>query len=214
MGAEPLLALLVGAELSGISEVRGRAVVIDRADIDTDQIIPAHWLRRIERTGYGAGLFEAWRRDPAFPLNDPRYAGAAILVAGANFGCGSSREHAAWALVEGGFRAIVAPSFADIFRANAIGHGLVPVALAPAIVERLMRAVERDPALKLRIDVADAAVDVPELDLHALFPLEPHARNRLVRGLDDIAVTLAHEDVIARYEAARPEWMPRVTYRR
>ena len=200
--------------MSGVAEVRGRALPIDRADIDTDQIIPAHWLRRVERTGYGAGLFEAWKRDPAFPLNDPRYAGAAILIAGANFGCGSSREHAAWALAEGGFRAIVAPSFADIFRANAIGHGLVPVALPAAVVERLMRAVEREPAIELRIDVADAAVDVAALELHALFPLEPHARNRLVQGLDDIAITMAHEDAIARYEAARAEWLPRVTYRR
>ena len=200
--------------MSGVTEVRGRAAVIDRADIDTDQIIPAHWLRRIERTGYGAGLFEAWKRDPAFSLNDPRYAGASILIAGANFGCGSSREHAAWALAEGGFRAIVAPSFADIFRANAIGHGLVPVAPTAAVVERLMRAIERDPQVELRIDVANAAIDVPALELHAIFPLEEHARNRLVQGLDDIAVTMTHEDAIARYEAARPEWLPRVTYRR
>jgi 3-isopropylmalate/(R)-2-methylmalate dehydratase small subunit len=194
--------------------VRGRAAVIDRADIDTDQIIPAHWLRRIERTGYGAGLFEAWKRDPSFSLNDPRYAGATVLIAGANFGCGSSREHAAWALAEGGFRGIIAPSFADIFRSNAIGQGLVPAALPAALVERLMRAVERDPALEVRIDVAHAAIDVPVLELHAFFPLEEHARNRIVLGLDDIAITLAHEDAIARYEAARPEWLPRVTYRR
>jgi 3-isopropylmalate/(R)-2-methylmalate dehydratase small subunit len=197
-----------------VTEVRGRAAVIDRADIDTDQIIPAHWLRRIERTGYGAGLFEAWKRDPAFALNDPRYAGASILIAGANFGCGSSREHAAWALAEGGFRAIIAPSFADIFRANAIGQGLLPVAQPAAIVDRLMRAVEQDPSLELRIDVAHAAIDVPALELHAFFPLEEHARNRLVQGLDDIAITMAHEDSIRRHEAARPEWMPRVTYRR
>ena len=198
----------------GVAEVRGRAAVVDRADIDTDQIIPAHWLRRIERTGYGAGLFEAWKRDPSFSLNDPRYADAAILIAGANFGCGSSREHAAWALAEGGFRAIVAPSFGDIFRANAIGHGLLPVALPAAVVERLMRAVERDPQIELRIDVAHAAIDVPALELHAFFPLEEHARNRIVNGLDDIAITMAHEEAIARHEAARPEWLPRVTYRR
>ena len=200
--------------MSGVTEVRGTAAVIDRADIDTDQIIPAHWLRRIERTGYGAGLFEAWKRDPSFSLNDPRYAGATVLIAGANFGCGSSREHAAWALAEGGFRAIIAPSFADIFRSNAIGQGLVPVALPGALVERLMRAVEGDPSLEVRIDVAHAAIDVPALELHAFFPLEEHARNRIVLGLDDIAITLAHEDAIARHEGARPEWLPRVTYRR
>jgi 3-isopropylmalate/(R)-2-methylmalate dehydratase small subunit len=196
-----------------VNEVRGRAVALDRADVDTDQIIPAQWLRRIERTGYGAGLFEAWRRDPAFPLNDPRYAGATVLIAGANFGCGSSREHAAWALAEYGFRAIVAPSFADIFRANAIGSGIVPVALRAELVARLMRAVERDPTTDLRIDVAAATIDAPAIEFHALFPLEPHARDRLVFGLDDIAVTLGHEDVIRRHEDRRPLWLPRVNYR-
>jgi 3-isopropylmalate/(R)-2-methylmalate dehydratase small subunit len=193
--------------------VRGRAVVIDRADIDTDQIIPARWLRRIERTGYGAGLFEAWRRDPSFPLDDPRYAGATVLVAGANFGCGSSREHAAWALAEHGFRAIVAPSFADIFRANAIGSGIVPVALPAALVTRLARAVEGDPALDVRIDVAQTAIDVPALDLHALFPLDAHAQRRLTLGLDEIDATLEHEDAIAAFESHRAEWLPRVNYR-
>ena len=196
-----------------MNEVRGRAVAIDRADIDTDSIIPAYWLRRIERTGYGAGLFEAWRRDPSFPLNDPRYAGASVLIAGANFGCGSSREHAAWALAEGGFHAIVAPSFADIFRANAIGSSIVPVSLPSDVVTRLMRAVERDPATEFRIDVGAGTIDVPAVELHALFPLERQARDRLMLGLDDIAVTLAHEDAIRRHEERRPAWLPSVTYR-
>jgi 3-isopropylmalate/(R)-2-methylmalate dehydratase small subunit len=194
-------------------EVRGRAVVIDRADIDTDQIIPARWLRRVERTGYAAGLFEAWRRDPAFPLNDARYAGASILIAGANFGCGSSREHAAWALAEHGFRAIVAPSFADIFRANAIGSGIVPVALAAPVVSRLARAVERDPSLEIRIDIAQSSIDGAAIDLHALFVLDTHARRRLIEGLDEIDATLEDEPAIASFEARRPEWLPRVTYR-
>jgi 3-isopropylmalate/(R)-2-methylmalate dehydratase small subunit len=198
----------------GVREVRGRAVVIDRADIDTDQIIPAHWLRRIERTGYGAGLFEAWRRDPAFPLNDPRSAGARILIAGANFGCGSSREHAAWALAEYGFNAVVASSFADIFRNNAIGTGVVPVALPGELVAKLMRAVECDPSTEVRVDVALSTIDVPSLDLHAIFPLDAHARTQLVGGLDAIAATLAHEDAIERYESCRAEWMPSMTYRR
>jgi 3-isopropylmalate/(R)-2-methylmalate dehydratase small subunit len=200
--------------MSGVQEVRGRAIPIDRADIDTDQIIPAHWLRRVERTGYGAGLFEAWRRDPAFPLNDARYAGASVLVAGPNFGCGSSREHAAWALAEYGFRAVIAPSFADIFRSNAIGSGIVPVALPQDIVARLARAVERDPSLEVRIDVAQASLDAPPLDLHVIFPLDAHTRTRLIEGLDDIAVTEAHEDAIRRHETRRPEWLPSVTYRR
>jgi 3-isopropylmalate/(R)-2-methylmalate dehydratase small subunit len=196
-----------------VKEIRGRAVVIDRADIDTDQIIPAQWLRRIERTGYGAGLFEAWRRDPSFPLNDTRYAGATILIAGANFGCGSSREHAAWALSEYGFQAVVAPSFGDIFRNNAIGTGLVPVALPQDVVTRLMRGVERDPSTELRIDIAAATLDAAALELHALFPLDPYTRTRLVEGLDDIAATLSHEDAIRRYEERRPVWMPSVSYR-
>ncbi len=196
-----------------MNEVRGRAVAIDRADIDTDQIIPAHWLRRIERTGYAAGLFEAWRRDVAFPLNDPRYAGAAVLITGSNFGCGSSREHAAWALAEYGFRAIVAPSFADIFRGNAIGSGIVPVALSAELVTRLMRAVQRDPATEVRIDVLSATIDTPAIDLHALFPLDAHARARLVSGLDEIAVTMSHDDAIRRHEERRPAWLPSVTYR-
>lgn len=199
--------------LTSTREVRGRGVVIDRADIDTDQIIPARWLRRVERNGYAAGLFEAWRRDPAFPLNDPRFAGATVLIAGANFGCGSSREHAAWALAEHGFRAIVAPSFADIFRANAIGSGIAPVALAAPVVTRLARAVEADPSLEVRIDVAEASVDVPAIELHAIFPLDAHARRRLVEGLDEIDATLESESAIAAFEARRPEWLPRVTYR-
>ena len=194
-------------------DVRGRGIVIDLADIDTDQIIPARWLRRVERTGYAAGLFEAWRRDPAFPLNDPRFAGATVLIAGANFGCGSSREHAAWALAEYGFRAIVAPSFADIFRANAIGSGITPVALAAPVVSRLARAVEADPSLEIRIDVAEASVEVPAIELHAIFPLDAHARRRLVEGLDEIDATLESESAITAFEARRPEWLPRVTYR-
>jgi 3-isopropylmalate/(R)-2-methylmalate dehydratase small subunit len=199
--------------MTGVREVLGRAVVIDRADIDTDQIIPAQWLRRVERTGYGAGLFEAWRRDPAFPLNDPRSEGAVVLIAGANFGCGSSREHAAWALAEYGFQAVVAPSFGDIFRSNAIGIGLLPVALPQDVVSRLMRGVERDPQVELRIDIAAATLDAPALELHAIFPLDPHTRTRLVEGLDDIAATLSHEDAIRRHEEGRPRWLPSVSYR-
>ena len=194
-------------------EVRGRAVVVDRADIDTDQIIPARWLRRIERTGYAAGLFEAWRRDPAFPLNDPRYAGASVLIAGRNFGCGSSREHAAWALAEYGFRAIVAPSFADIFRANAIGSGIVPVQLSESAASHLARAVESDPGLELRVNVAQRTIDVPALSMRALFPLDAHSQRRLTEGLDDVATTLEYEDAIAAFESHRAEWLPRVTYR-
>jgi 3-isopropylmalate/(R)-2-methylmalate dehydratase small subunit len=194
-------------------EVRGRAVVVDRADIDTDQIIPARWLRRVERTGYADGLFEAWRNDPAYPLNDPRYARATVLITGRNFGCGSSREHAAWALAEYGFRAIVAPSFADIFRANAIGSGIVPVVLPEQAAAHLARAIESDPELELCINVAQRTIDVPALSLRALFPLDAHSQRRLLEGLDDVATTLEHDDEIAAFESRRADWLPRVTYR-
>jgi 3-isopropylmalate/(R)-2-methylmalate dehydratase small subunit len=199
--------------VNAVREVVGRGLPIERDDIDTDSIIPAHWLRRTERTGYAAGLFEAWRRDPAFPLNDPRYAGASVLLAGANFGCGSSREHAAWALAEYGFRAVLAPSFADIFRANAVGNGLVPVALPRPVVSRIVDAVERDPATAIRVDVDALAVDVPSLDLHALFTLSPDMRTRLLEGLDEIEATVRHEGAIAAYESRRAPWLPRLDRR-
>jgi 3-isopropylmalate dehydratase small subunit len=132
-----------------VRRVTGRAMPLDRADVDTDQIIPAHWLRRVERTGYGAGLFEAWRRDPAFVMNDPRYSGATVLIAGANFGSGSSREHAVWALEEAGFRAVIAPRLADIFRSNCLKSGLVPVELDGDTVATLLRLVEGDPRAEI-----------------------------------------------------------------
>ena len=194
--------------MKAVRRVVGRAMPLDRASIDTDQIIPAHWLRSIERTGYGPALFEAWRRDPAFVLNDPRYRGASILITGPNFACGSSREHAAWALQENGFDAVIAPSFADIFRSNAAKNGLLAVELPAADVERLLRAVERDPTTEIAIDVE--ARTVVGAGVSAEFPLDDDVRRRLLAGLDDIAITLAHADDLARYEAARPRWRPRV----
>jgi len=190
--------------------VVGRAVPLDRENVDTDQIILAHWLKRVERTGYGAGLFEAWRKDPAFVLNDPRYAGASILIAGANFGSGSSREHAAWALAEAGFAAVVAPRLADIFRGNAIRNGIVPVELARETVTRLMRAAERDPRMEIAIDVERASVTAAAAGVLEDFPLDPHTRARLLEGLDDIALTLRHEAELTAYEARRAGWLPRV----
>jgi 3-isopropylmalate/(R)-2-methylmalate dehydratase small subunit len=191
-----------------VRRVTGRALPLDRADVDTDQIIPAHWLKRVERTGYGAGLFEAWRRDPSFVMNDPRYAGASILIAGANFGSGSSREHAVWALDESGFRAVIAPRLADIFRANCLKSGLVPVELAAATVETLLRRVERDPNAEITIDVERRTVEAP--GVRATFALDDHARTRLLEGLDDIAVTLTHADDITAYESSRATWLPSV----
>lgn len=191
-----------------VDRIVGRALPLGRADVDTDQIIPASYLKRLERTGYGDGLFAAWRKDPAFVLNDPRYAGAVVLVAGANFGCGSSREHAAWALRDAGFRAVVAPSFADIFRTNALRSGVVPVRLEPAQVDRLLRAVERDPSTEIEIDIAEARVRAAGIDV--ALDLDAFTRWRLTEGLDDIGLTLRHEADIAAYESRRPAWMPHV----
>ncbi len=192
--------------MRAVQRVVGRALPLDRANVDTDQIIPAHWLKRIERTGYGAGLFEAWRRDAAFVMNDPRYAGASILVAGANFGSGSSREHAVWALDEAGFRAVIAPRLADIFRANCLKSGLVPVELEPEVVTMLLELALREPRTEIMIDVGRRVVEAP--GVRASFALDDHARARLLEGLDDIAVTLTHADEISTYEARRATWLP------
>ncbi|TMG54639.1 MAG: 3-isopropylmalate dehydratase small subunit [Chloroflexi bacterium] len=188
--------------------VTGRALPLERANVDTDQIIPSHWLKRIERTGYALGLFEAWRRDPSFVLNDDRYRGANILIAGANFGCGSSREHAVWALRESGFRAVIAPTIADIFKSNAIKNGLVPVELESDAVSRLLAAVKADAGTTITVDVAQRTVAAPGLE--APFALADFFQTYLLEGLDDIALTLRHESDIAAFEAKRAEWLPRV----
>ena len=187
----------------------GRAVVLDRADVDTDQIIPAEYLKRIERTGFGPFLFAAWRADPDFVLNGPEAEGATILIAGANFGCGSSREHAVWALEDHGFRAIIAPSFADIFRTNCTKVGLLPVALPAGVVRALMDAVTADRALEVTVDLE--AREVRAGELRAAFEIDDFTRWRLLEGLDDIGLTLRHEDAISAFEAARPHWLPTVT---
>jgi 3-isopropylmalate/(R)-2-methylmalate dehydratase small subunit len=192
--------------VNAVRRVTGRALPLDRANVDTDQIIPAHWLKRVERTGYGAGLFEAWRRDPSFVMNDPRYAGASILIAGANFGSGSSREHAVWALVEAGFRAVIAPRLADIFRANCLKSGLIPVEIETDAVTKLLRLVESDPRTEITVDVESRTCDAP--GVRTSFALDDHARTRLLAGLDDIAVTLAHADEITKYESSRATWLP------
>jgi 3-isopropylmalate/(R)-2-methylmalate dehydratase small subunit len=191
-----------------VIRVVGRALPLDRANVDTDQIIPAHWLKRIERTGYKDGLFEAWRKDPEFVLNDQRFRGASILIAGANFGSGSSREHAVWALQENGFEAVIAPSFADIFRNNAVKCGLLTAQLPADVVTRLLRAVEAEPSILIVIDVAERTVMAPAIT--AQFPLDDHTRHRLLEGLDDIDVTMRHEKEITAFEARRPDWLPRV----
>ena len=191
-----------------VRAVTGRALPLGRANVDTDQIIPSHWLKRTERTGYGLGLFEAWRKDPSFVLNDGRYRGANILIAGANFGCGSSREHAVWALQEFGFRAVIAPTMADIFRSNSIKNGLVPVELNADAVSRLLAAVQADANTTITVDVA--ARTVAALGVKASFPLTDFVQTQLLEGLDEIALTLRHEPDIAAFEAKRAEWLPRV----
>jgi len=184
----------------------GRAVPLDRADVDTDQIIPAVYLRRIERTGFGPFLFDSWRRDPAFVLNRPEYTGATILVTGPNFGSGSSREHAVWALEDHGFRAILAPSFADIFRNNCTKVGLLPVALPDAVIRALMDGVTADPAMEITVDLEARLVTAPGIE--RAFEIDDFTRRRLLEGLDDIGLTLRHEDEIAAYERSRPSRLP------
>jgi len=188
--------------------VQGTAVPLDRSDVDTDQIIPAEWLKRVERTGFGQGLFSSWRDDRSFVLNDERYAGATILVAGPNFGTGSSREHAVWAIQQYGFQAVISPRFADIFRNNATKNGLVPVEVPPEVGQQLLRAIEADPSLELTIDVDRRTLSAPAIDLEVEFPLSDAVRERFLEGLDDIGLTLRVEEEITAYEARRPAWMP------
>jgi 3-isopropylmalate/(R)-2-methylmalate dehydratase small subunit len=192
--------------MESVTRITGRAVPLDRADVDTDQIIPAQYLKRIERTGFGPFLFDEWRKDPDFVLNDERYAGATILLTGPNFGSGSSREHAPWAIEDAGFRAVIAPSFADIFRNNCLKIGLLPVELRLESVRALMDAVLDDPSTEIDIDVEALTVTAPGLD--ETFDMEQFTRWRLMEGLDDIGLTLRHTDEIDAYEAARPAWLP------
>jgi 3-isopropylmalate/(R)-2-methylmalate dehydratase small subunit len=189
----------------------GTAVPLPRSDVDTDQIIPSDWLKRVERTGFGRGLFSEWRDEPDFVLNDERYAGATVLVAGPNFGVGSSREHAVWALMDYGFDVVISPRFGDIFRNNSTKNGLVPVVLDDAMVDRLLAALEEDPDLEIVVDVERLVVEVPSLGIVASFPLDGPTQHRFLHGLDDIGITLTHEDEIAAYEARRPAWLPAVS---
>jgi 3-isopropylmalate/(R)-2-methylmalate dehydratase small subunit len=184
----------------------GRAVPLDRTDVDTDQIVPAEYLKRIERTGFGPFLFDAWRKDPGFVFNDPRYAGATILIAGANFGIGSSREHAVWALEDYGFRAVISPRFADIFRNNCTKVGLLPVELPGEAVRALMDAVLDEPTTEITVDLDGLRVTAPAV--HEAFDIDPFTRHRLLEGLDDIGLTLRSEDAITRYESTRAPWLP------
>jgi 3-isopropylmalate/(R)-2-methylmalate dehydratase small subunit len=184
----------------------GTVVPLRRSDVDTDQIIPAVWLKRVERTGFGEGLFSHWRKDPSFVLNDARYASGTILVAGPDFGTGSSREHAVWALQQYGFRVVISSRFGDIFRGNSFKNGLLTVVLTEAEVETLQAAAEVDPSTEVTVDLEMQEV---RWDGHtATFSLDPSIRRRLLEGLDDIALTLAAEADIAAFEQQRPSFLP------
>jgi len=190
----------------------GRAMPLRRSNVDTDQIIPAVYLKRVTREGFGDGLFAAWREDPSFVLNQPRYTGATILVAGPDFGTGSSREHAVWALLDYGFRAVIAPRFGDIFRTNATKAGLLPVVLPEKTVALIQDAAEAEPPAEVTVDLAGREVRTVGGDLAGPlaepFEIDDYTRWRLMEGLDDVGLTLRHEAAIAAFEAGRPAWLP------
>ncbi|MEZ5323192.1 MAG: 3-isopropylmalate dehydratase small subunit [Microthrixaceae bacterium] len=197
--------------MKAVQIITGTALPLDRSDVDTDQIIPSDWLKRVERTGFEKGLFSEWRDDPDFVMNQERYQGATILVAGPNFGTGSSREHAVWAIQQAGFEAVVSPRFGPIFVNNASNCGLLPVAVSPTDGERLLRAIEADPTLELTIDVERRTLEAPAIGLAIEFPLDDSVQHRLLNGLDDIGITLSHDADIDRFESHRPDWMPVTT---
>ena len=186
----------------------GLVAPLDRANVDTDQIIPKHHLKSIKRTGFAVGLFEAWRADPGFVLNQPRYKGASILLARKNFGCGSSREHAPWALLEYGFRCVIAPSFADIFFNNCFKNGLLPVVLAEAEVDRLFHECAAFPGFRLVVDLDALTVATTDGAQRMRFDVDPTRRHSLLNGLDEIGSTLQHAERIRAFEAKRREQLP------
>ncbi|MFX0593578.1 3-isopropylmalate dehydratase small subunit [Melissospora conviva] len=184
----------------------GIAAPLRRSNVDTDQIVPAEYLKRVTKTGFEDGLFSRWREDEDFVLNHPVYSGASILVAGPDFGTGSSREHAVWALRDFGFRAVISPRFGDIFRGNSLKEGLLPVELESPVVEELWRRIEADPHTEVTVDLDARQVRVGA-DAWS-FPLDDFSRWRLMEGLDDIGLTLRHEEAITAFEATRPSFLP------
>ena len=193
--------------MKAVRIISGTGLPLKRSDVDTDQIIPAEWLKRVERTGFEAGLFSTWRDDRNFVMNDERFAGATILVAGPSFGVGSSREHAVWALQQYGFDAVIAPSFSDIFRNNCTKNGLVPVVVDEAIVNKIWDAIEADPKTEIVVDMENLKIEVPAKGIVASFPMDAPTQHRFLNGLDDIGITLTHADAIAAFEAKRPAYL-------
>jgi 3-isopropylmalate/(R)-2-methylmalate dehydratase small subunit len=195
-----------------VKRVSGKALPLGYSDVDTDQIVPSDALKRIERTGFGQFLFSEWREDPDFVLNRPEHEGAVVLLAGENFGSGSSREHAPWALQDYGFGAIIAPSFADIFKNNCAKIGLLAVELPQETVETLLEAVRKDPEAGITVDLEERTVTGPgvETSVETTFEIDDFTRHRLLNGLDDIGLTLTHEDELEAFESSRPRYLPRV----
>ena len=194
--------------MEAVHIIQGTAVPLDRSDVDTDQIIPSDWLKRVERTGFEKGLFSEWKDDPEFILNDEAYSAASILIAGPNFGTGSSREHAVWAIQQAGFKAVISPRFGPTFKNNSTKNGLVPVEVDPEIGNRLLAEVQQQPLLEFVIDVERRLVEVTEIDLEVEFPLDRPVQHRLLNGLDDISITLTKETSISTFEETRTAWLP------
>jgi 3-isopropylmalate/(R)-2-methylmalate dehydratase small subunit len=184
----------------------GTGLPLRRSNVDTDQIIPAVYLKRVTRTGFEDGLFAAWRKDPDFVVNRPEHAGASVLVAGPDFGTGSSREHAVWALMDFGVKVVLSSRFADIFRTNSGKAGLLAAQVSQDVVEQLWKLIETDPTTQIIVDLQQRTVQADALT--APFDIEDYTRWRLLEGLDDIGITLSHEDDVASYEAKRPSWKP------
>ncbi len=191
-----------------VKRVSGKALPLGYSDVDTDQIVPSDALKRIERTGFGQFLFSEWREDPDFVLNRHEHEGAVVLLAGENFGCGSSREHAPWALQDHGFGAIIAPSFADIFRNNCAKIGLLAIQLPEEMVKKLLEVVRVDPEARITVDLEDRTVAGP--GVQASFEMDNFTRHRLLNGLDDISLTLTHEADLETFERSRPSYLPKV----
>ena len=191
-----------------VIEITGTALPLDRSDVDTDQIIPSDWLKRVERTGFDKGLFSEWRDDRDFVLNQEQYAGAVILLAGPNFGTGSSREHAVWAIQQYGFQAVVSPRFGPIFRNNASKNGLVCVEVGDGVGEQLLASVAAEPDQIITIDVRTKTLSAPGAGITVEFPLDGSIQHRLLNGLDDIGLTLQVEGDITEFESHRPAWLP------
>jgi 3-isopropylmalate/(R)-2-methylmalate dehydratase small subunit len=194
--------------MEAVRIIQGTAVPLDRSDVDTDQIIPSDWLKRVERTGFEKGLFSEWRDDRDFVLNDEKHAGANVLVAGLNFGTGSSREHAVWAIQQYGFAAVVSPKFGPIFRNNSAKNGLVAVEVSDGVGRQLLDAVLADHTLEFTIDVERLTLEVPALGISEPFELDAAVQRRLLNGLDDIGITLGHDEHITTHHSSRPGWLP------